>query len=459
VDQGSPSETFPLTGRIGLVALDERGVHHPRSSRGGGMTFTPYDEIVHLAASARSLWIGARRSVYVLARSSFVSEHAPDRLVRALLERIAALPDGAARLERMAAMEERGREPSPTPATWGLAGACLVVFALQLLVGDAVYDVGFYSAPLVDGGDWWRLITANLLHGYPRVPIHLGLNLLGLIALGTLIERPLGPVRTLLVMGASGLAAMFASGLAGYPEVVGVSGVVFGLLGAITWLELRHGAELPAWWRVPRRALFVMLGLSVVLGVMVPVIAGAAHLGGLLAGGAVAALCWRPGARGASPWMRVAAGAVVGVTALAVVAAAADLGQPDEYPARLARRMAELPGISPLVLNNRAWTIAVDPDSSPELLSAALLMAERAVDETDREEATVLDTLAEIQFQLGRDAEAVATIEEAILRDPDERYYQEQRRRFLGERARDDRPPSPGFPEPEPEEEPAGISV
>ena len=96
--------------------------------------------------------------------------------------------------------------------------------------------------------------------------------------------------------------------------------------------------------------------------------------------------------------------------------------------------------------------IAIDPHSSPELLEAALAMAERAVDETERREPSVLDTLAELQFQLGHAKQAVATIEEAILEAPGERYYQEQRRRFLGERARDDRPAAPGVPE-EPKQE------
>ena len=45
-----------------------------------------------------------------------------------------------------------------------------------------------------------------------------------------------------------------------------------------------------------------------------------------------------------------------------------------------------------------------------------------------------------MHFQLGHRAEAVAAIDEAILRDPDEDYYREQRRRFLGERDPEDRP-------------------
>jgi hypothetical protein len=68
------------------------------------------------------------------------------------------------------------------------------------------------------------------------------------------------------------------------------------------------------------------------------------------------------------------------------------------------------------------------------------MLAERAVTDTKRSEATILDTLAEVQFGLGMDAAAIRAIDEAIALEPDETYYQEQRRRFAGERARGDRP-------------------
>jgi hypothetical protein len=85
------------------------------------------------------------------------------------------------------------------------------------------------------------------------------------------------------------------------------------------------------------------------------------------------------------------------------------------------------------------------------------MLAQRAVEATQRRDATILDTLAEVQFQLGHPESAIAIIDEAIKREPDEVYYREQRRRFLGERARDDRPDpplpdSPWSPSPEPEE-------
>ena len=263
-------------------------------------------------------------------------------------------------------------------------------------------------------------------------------------------ERALGGVRTICVMGASALGAMATSGLLLEESVVGVSGVVFGLAGAVLWLEFGHGGELPAWWRFPRPVLgLVILAFcaDVALGFFLPIIAGEAHLGGFVAGAlATAALTRRTplGAPESAP-TRALAAAVVATTLLAVGAAAIELVGEGDYVVRHAARLAELPGVSPEDLNNHAWFIAIDPDSTHEQLEAALLLAERAVAETGAAEATMLDTLAEVQFQLGWPAQAIATIDQAIAREPDEPYYREQRRRFTGERPADDRPPDPAL--------------
>ena len=74
---------------------------------------------------------------------------------------------------------------------------------------------------------------------------HLTISL-SILGLALVAERPLGPIRCSLVMGASGLGAMVACALAGYSDVVGASGIVFGLLGATLCLELHFADRLPA---------------------------------------------------------------------------------------------------------------------------------------------------------------------------------------------------------------------
>jgi membrane associated rhomboid family serine protease/uncharacterized coiled-coil protein SlyX len=445
------ARTLPLRGRAGLLTLDERGIHHPRAPRSRSFVFTPYADLLHLAASPRAIWLGARRSVYVLPRRLFVDEQAPDILLRVALAHIEASPQGAAQLERMAALDAVSQSERPCRATWGLTLACLAVFVLQLFGGDLVEDAGFFGATLLRDGDWWRAITTHFLHAFPGLPLHLALNLLGLIAFGTLTERPLGSAGTLMVMGLSGAGANLGSYLAGYPHVVGVSGVVFGLLGAVTWLELRRAERLPAWWRVPRGALLFMLAASALLPLLLPFIAGASHLGGVLAGALGAALlgaCVPMGAARPAPrWLRPAAAAVVAVSALGLLVGFAPLRDRDAYVVGRLEQLARLPDVTALELNNQAWLVAIDEDSTREQLTAALQLAERAAAETDRGEPNILDTLAELEFQLGFQERALATIDEAIAMQPEESYYQEQRRRFLGEREPDDRPPPPGSPD------------
>ena len=439
----SGEETFALeTDRRGLV-LDAEGLHHPGIPR-RRRAFTPYSDITHIAASRRTLWVGTLRTVLILPRRAFADERVPDDLVRALLARIAEEPGGSEQLARMARIEETARMGPPLRAMWGLGALCVAVFALQLLLGPIVHEVGYLSPPLLEDGDVWRLLTANLIHGFPSFPIHLVMNLMGVFALGFLVERPLGGARTVCVMGAAGVGAMGASWMAGYSEVVGSSGVVFGLAASVLWLELRCSAHLPAWWRIPRPLLYGILIVNVPLA-LAPFIAGAAHAGGFAAGLLVtAALATRQLPPVPAPRrMRIAAAAVVALVAVSVASAAREVTSGGDFLARHNARLAELPDVSLGELNMRAWIIAIAPDATPEQIQAALRLAERAATECGRSIPEVLDTLAEVQFRLGQDDHAVATIEEAIALAPEEEYYQEQRRRFLGERAADDRPAEP----------------
>lgn len=454
-----PSEPtrFSLRGRAGVIALEDGGLHHPTGARFGGPVYTAYSDITHLATSPRAVWLGSRQSVYALGRRSFVDPHGPEHLVRALLEQIARQPGGSAQLARMAQIEETSRVRAPLRATWGLLIACLAVYALQITRGIEVSQVGYFDSILAADGDWWRVVTANLLHAGV---LHLILNALSLLAVGPLVERPLGAAATVCVMASAGVGGMAASAIWSSAAVVGVSGIVCGLIGALVWIEFRFAEQLPAWWRLPRRALLgVIIGTALIS--FLPIIATGAHVGGFVAGGAAAAALARRALpeRSGGRFTRAMATASIALAAVAIGAAGYELERPGEFAARNAVRLLRLPGISAEVLNNTAWEIAVDDESSPQLLEAALELAKRAVDDTDHSQAHILDTLAEVHFQLGHREEAVAAIDEAILREPDEDYYREQRRRFLGERDREDRPYlPPQLEEPKVDEE-AGLSV
>lgn len=442
------AESFALRDRPDGLVLGPEGFHHPRSPRGRGHVFTAYDELTHVAVGDRQIWIATRPGLYVLPRQLFVSRDDPEQLAAALLRRVAELPGGPARLARMTALTAMARHPTPPVASWTLALLCIAGFVLELMSAATVFTVGAFSPTLVLHGDTWRLVTANLLHGFG---LHLAVNLLGLLVVGRLLERLLGTTRTVGVMGVAAVGSMVASGLFLEGPVVGVSGVVFGLAGAVLWLELRRPAEIPAWWRFPRPLLAFLLvafAFDVALGFTLPFIAGAAHLGGFLGGLLAAVLTTRPGSLGpfASAPAKVLATVVVGLTVLGVGRATYEVLRAPDFPARHAARLSEIPEISPGELNDHAWRIAIDPDATRKQMESALQLAERAVAETSGLDAALLDTLAEVQFQLGRSDLAVQIIDEAIAREPRESYYREQRRRFTGERPPHDRPPDPSLP-------------
>jgi membrane associated rhomboid family serine protease len=350
-----------------------------------------------------------------------------------------------------------------------VALACVAAFALEVWLGPAVHHAGFFSAPLVLPGEPWRLLTANLLHADP---VHLGFNVLGLLVLGGLVERTLGSARSVLVMGLSALGATLAGLAVGYDALVGASGIVAGFAGALLWLELRVPERLPASWRIPRGPFVAALCADAALPLVAPFIAGAAHLGGFLMGALAAALVTGAGLRrDALPRAATVAVGLVLVASLVAVASAARLlvgGAAWEGHAARLLRLDEAPT---LVLNDAAWLIATGRAPTPKALAEARELAERAVRDTHRQDPNLLDTLAEVQFQIGETDSALDTIDEAIALRPDEPYFREQRRRFTGERAEHDRPdpPDPFFgpapdPEPDPDavpfpEEPRGISI
>jgi len=466
----SDGQVFPLRGDRRPVVLQSDGVEHPSKASGHRRVLTRYADITHLATTSHAAWIGTKRSVYVIGRGAFAQTGGPEYLVQALMRRIAEQPGGREQLARMAAIDRVGLAGQPLRATWTLFGICIAFFVAQLWIGHDVEAVANFTPAFFYDGDLWRVVTANFVHAAPRFPLHLGLNMLALLVLGALVERPLGVARTATIMGVSGVAAMLTSALAGGFPVVGASGIVFGLVGAAVWLEFTWAERLPAWWRYPRRSLLFLLVLNGALSFLVPLISGSAHLGGFLAGLATAAVVARSSSpfEGTPRWAFASIAAVVLLTGMSVGSAALELTRPGEYAARQAARLATLPGVSAEQLNDSAWLIAISPEPSREMMEAALVLAERAVAETDRTDPTILDTLAEVEFALGWPERAIRTIDQAIRLDPDEPYYREQRRRFTGERAPDDRPPSPlplwlrvpqTVPEPAVEETEPGLSI
>jgi len=147
----------------------------------------------------------------------------------------------------------------------------------------ALLALGANNSYFLMDGEYWRLVTSVFLHGGL---LHLLFNCYALMMLAPFIEHLYGPRRFAVLYLVSGVAGMIASAWWNFPVGVGIgaSGAIFGLIGVgVVWGWRRGDAagqgikgQLMQW---------ALYGL--VMGFMFR-FDNAAHIGGLLAGAAMA---------------------------------------------------------------------------------------------------------------------------------------------------------------------------
>ena len=427
------------------VTLSSRGfvIQTRRSQR----PEVAYADIVHVQRSRRGVAISTRSRGFYIRRDEFSEVDAMGTLEEALRARIGALPDGASRLTHMAEIDGLASRGRPKIAVYGFALLCLMAYVLQEMDGFTT-SVGAFAPSMVAVGEYWRLITANFLHNMLLFPFHIGLNLFCVVVFGFLTERVLGSLRTIVVMGVSGISAMLAAGAMGYPEVVGASGVAAGLAGSLISIELGGGSGLPGWWRIPRSALLAAVALQVAFDFFLPFVAGAAHVGGFLAGYFASRILLKDSLHQRQPGAltRGLAFGFVGLVFLSVVETAPLLGRdPLALESHGLRRLQSF-DVSGYRDNEIAWRMLTESDLTERGAEVALALAERAADLTEWRNPDVLDTLAEALFAVGDRWGALRVIDRAIAMTGGADYFVQQRRRFTGERSHDDRPDPPSAP-------------
>jgi membrane associated rhomboid family serine protease len=167
-------------------------------------------------------------------------------------------------------------------ASYLVAGALAAVWAAQLVVGlsESIHAAGLEKPLVREQGQWWRLISAEFLHGHW---LHVILNVLSLLAVGRLLEVHAGPVYVSTVFLLSAAAASVASVfLAPGVASVGASGGIMGLIGFLAVLGYRRRRVLP---RGFMKAISLSIALTAGAGIVAyQVVDNAAHLGGLSAG-------------------------------------------------------------------------------------------------------------------------------------------------------------------------------
>ncbi|NMG58899.1 rhomboid family intramembrane serine protease [Geitlerinema sp. P-1104] len=180
----------------------------------------------------------------------------------------------------------------PAFATWGLIALNLLAFYIATRLGGSqnvwvLYRLGALVPSQALAGEWWRLVTSTFLHfGIP----HLSMNLFGLYILGKFLESRIGLFRFLAVYLISGIGSMgFITLLAlqGGNEqfVVGASGAVMGLIGAIAalfWQGWRQDkAELA---RERLRSILLIILIQAVFDLSIPEICFLCHASGGILG-------------------------------------------------------------------------------------------------------------------------------------------------------------------------------
>ena len=384
-----------------------------------------------LGGSTRRLVLGVRGRFPLSFRvDDFETPDGAERLCSEIREKIGLLADGP---ERLRALERRARVArvafTGTPwFTWVLLGLLVTVYLLQGTAGgnpffERLVVTGANSPLLVAKGEWFRLVTANLLHfGLP----HLLLNGVLLLGLGYMLERLAGRERFATLVIGSGIAGAGSSALLGEAHLsVGFSTSVFGLVGALAYLNLSRRAELPAGLWIPAGWGIGIAVVEVFSEWLVPGIDHGAHLGGGVAGWVAAWLMFRARALSARGPVRVWRVCAALAGALAVVAIGAGLRNayaPDpESALRVADAILGDPAQNPFSENEVAWLVATSPGVSRPRLEVAR-DAMQAAAESLPGSSPIRDTLATLHFRLG---DFDLAVEEQI------RAYLQSRSRFM----------------------------
>jgi membrane associated rhomboid family serine protease len=308
---------------------------------------------------------------------------------------------GAASVEALAEEQARREErrfaeaffARGTPMTWALLGANVGVFALMMsytggdymastpAYHDALANFGAKVNPLINAGEYWRLLTPIFIHiGI----IHLLINMYSLYVVGQQVERLYGGARTLIFYLLTGVAGVVAS-YAYSPGAIsaGASGAIFGLVGVLFSFGIRYRSELPGVFRRAFGAgVLPTILLNLWIGYTIPGIDNAAHIGGLVAGAVLALVVpyQRPGERRAPVVWRV-------LGTLGVIVAVACFGMAAASPKRTERELARMGATSRDPLSHFVTAF----NDSGQALNSVLAMLQRTLGGQPLQEAAVND--------------------------------------------------------------------
>lgn len=198
--------------------------------------------------------------------------------------------------------------PRSLSALQGVKGAVLVLIGLCTLaegvlqLGDAgLFGIPRFRALVYEFGGFWPGLLANWRPNFPLQPAtmfatyaflhaglwHLGLNMITLWSLARPVVARVGQAKFLIIYGISilGGAIGYALLTETYRPMVGASGALFGLAGALlAWDYVDRFLVDAGLWPVARAALLLIALNSALYFAMGGILAWETHLGGFVAG-------------------------------------------------------------------------------------------------------------------------------------------------------------------------------
>lgn len=181
---------------------------------------------------------------------------------------------------------EKTFKPKKIIATKIIMALCI---AMYLVVGifsknllnptiDSLLRFGAVNQYFIKSGEVLRLVLAMFLHANI---VHLLVNMYSLKILGEQVETYLGKIKLLLIVIVSGISGSLLSAIAGTGCGVGISGALFGLLGALLYFGYHYRLYLGD---ALKNQIIPIIIINLAISFMVPNIDFFAHIGGLVGG-------------------------------------------------------------------------------------------------------------------------------------------------------------------------------
>jgi len=170
----------------------------------------------------------------------------------------------------------------------------IIIFILMEFAGGSenpmtLLAFGVKSNVHINQGEIWRFVTPIFLHiGL----LHIGFNSYALWIVGPQVEKLYGASRFFLLYILTGIAGVAASYWY-HPSTVsaGASGAIFGLFGVLLVFSFKYRKSIPDFFsRALGKGILLTVGINLVIGYMIPQVDNSAHIGGLIAGGLLAAV-------------------------------------------------------------------------------------------------------------------------------------------------------------------------